>query len=240
MSGERAPRVRRRLKPSFWLSERVRATAAMLVSVATAVVSTFFFRSGELRLTMADAMVFVLVAYLLAYLVITAAAFVAAEEAVVRRWAARESRGTWVQRYLTGTAPGPGLGLLVAAVSVPTAVAWLPSGAFSSLPPAARLSLGVALLVLAWISMLASFTITFYADNAVEDEAGLHFPGGNPGWASYFYFAVSIATTFGTTDVEVRSEAIRKTVAINAIVAFVFNTVIIAAAVSTLASVGKL
>lgn len=43
-------------------------------------------------------------------------------------------------------------------------------------------------------------------------------------------------TTFGTTDVDVTSNVMRRTVTVDAVVAFVFNTVILAALVSVLAT----
>ncbi|MFK4599939.1 hypothetical protein RKD30_006606 [Streptomyces pristinaespiralis] len=48
------------------------------------------------------------------------------------------------------------------------------------------------------------------------------------------YFALSVRTTFGTTDVTVMSRELRRTVAANATIAFVFNTVIVAGMVAAL------
>lgn len=42
-------------------------------------------------------------------------------------------------------------------------------------------------------------------------------------WVDYVYFAVSVRTTFGATDVAVVSRAVRRAVTANAIIAFVFN-----------------
>lgn len=41
-------------------------------------------------------------------------------------------------------------------------------------------------------------------------------------------------TTFGATDVSVTSPEMRKTVTVNAVIAFLFNTVIVAAVVSAI------
>jgi uncharacterized membrane protein len=68
--------------------------------------------------------------------------------------------------------------------------------------------------------------VAFVADNLVEDEAALDSPGGETAaWAEYVYFALSVMTTFGTTDVTVMSREMCRTVAANAIIAFVFNMV---------------
>lgn len=48
------------------------------------------------------------------------------------------------------------------------------------------------------------------------------------------YFALSVMTTFGTTDVTVLSREMRRTVAANAVIAFVFNTITVASVVAAL------
>jgi uncharacterized membrane protein len=81
--------------------------------------------------------------------------------------------------------------------------------------------------------------VAFVADNLVEDEAALDSPGGETAaWAEYVYFALSVMTTFGTTDVTVMSREMCRTVAANAIIAFVFNfnMVIVAGMVTALDS----
>ncbi|BAH51915.1 hypothetical membrane protein [Rhodococcus opacus B4] len=190
---------------------------------------------GSAFLGVADASVIVLLLYLVAYLVVTVVAFSQAPDTVVQQWAERESRGTVLQRYVLGTAPGPGVSLFMAAIALAVAVVWLPGRGGGALPDPLRIGVAVVLVVVSWTCVLVSFAITFYADNVVEQGQGLHFPGPPPRWASYVYFAVSVMTTFGTTDVEVTSDAMRRTVAVNAVIAFVFNTVTVASVVSVLA-----
>jgi uncharacterized membrane protein len=48
------------------------------------------------------------------------------------------------------------------------------------------------------------------------------------------YFALSVMTTFRTTDVTVMSREMRRTVVANATIAFVFSTVIVAGMVAAL------
>ncbi len=48
------------------------------------------------------------------------------------------------------------------------------------------------------------------------------------------YFALSVMTTLGTTDVMVTSHEMRRTVAANSVIAFVFNTITVAGLVSAL------
>ncbi|GHJ97218.1 hypothetical protein SNE510_67370 [Streptomyces sp. NE5-10] len=87
----------------------------------------------------------------------------------------------------------------------------------------------------AWATVLTAFAVCFRADNVVEGERALDFPGDGPArWADHVYFALSVMTTSGTTDVDVTSRETRRTVSANAIVAFVFNTVTVASLVGAL------
>ena len=55
-----------------------------------------------------------------------------------------------------------------------------------------------------------------------------------PQFLDYLYFAVSVATTFGTTDVNVTNRVLRRTVTGQAVLAFAFNTVILALVLAVL------
>ena len=218
-----------------WLAERRRAGVSLLIAGLTVVVLVVL-PHRETAISFFDGCVLVLLAYLLAYLVVTSIAFSPASEAAIRAWAERDSRGTVLERYVLGTAPGPGASLFAAAAALAVAVVWLPGDADSMLPGGPRVGVAVALVVVAWACRLVSYVVTFYADNFVEDEQALEFPGrGSADWADYVYFGVSIMTTFGTTDVNVTSRSMRQTVAVNAVIAFVFNTVTVATVVSALA-----
>jgi hypothetical protein len=93
--------------------------------------------------------------------------------------------------------------------------------------------MALGLVVVACICVLVAFAVALPADNLVEDEAALDFPGGETAArADYAYFALSVMTTFGMTDVTVLSREMRRAVAANATIAFVFNTVIVAGMVA--------
>ncbi|MGW7412678.1 DUF1345 domain-containing protein [Streptomyces sp. NPDC054863] len=215
-----------------WLSERRRSVVSLAVAACAAVLLPL---DSVARLSAADVGVFVLFAYLLPYLALTLTAFLSVAPEQVRSWAQREARGTFLQRYVLGTAPGPGASLFIAAAALVVAVLWLPghfSTTFSTLP---RTLVALALVVVAWICVVVAFAVTFQADNLVENERGLDFPGEqSAAWADYVYFALAAMTTFGTTDVEVTSRGMRRTVAANTVIAFVFNTVTVAILVSAL------
>ncbi|MEU8460371.1 DUF1345 domain-containing protein [Streptomyces sp. NPDC029003] len=205
-----------------------------LIALGTAVLLLGLDRSWA-RLSVADVGVLMLLAHLLPYLLITVIAFSTASSERVRTWAARETRGTTLQRYVFGTAPGPGVSLFIAAAALVVSVVWRPGHIGSSFEPVARAAVALTLVAVAWICVAVSFAVTFQADNLVEGERALEIPGEEPPiWSDYVYFAFSVMTTFGTTDITVMSREMRRTVTVNACIAFVFNTVTVASLVSAL------
>ncbi|MER7537670.1 DUF1345 domain-containing protein [Streptomyces sp. NPDC097704] len=220
-----------------WLSERRRGSVSGLLAVGTAALLLVLDSSGA-GVSGADVCVLLLLTYLLPYLVLTVVAFSTASPERVRAWADRESRGTVLQRYVYGTAPGPGVSILISAAALGVAVVWRPGHIGTTLEPVGRAVVALVLVALAWVCVAVSFAVAFQADNLVEDQRALEFPDEeNPAWADYVYFALSVMTTFGTTDVNVTSREMRRTVAVNACIAFVFNTVTVASLVSALDSI---
>ncbi|MFE1362901.1 DUF1345 domain-containing protein [Streptomyces anulatus] len=215
-----------------WLSERRRSLVCLLTSVSVALVLPL---DSVARISASDVGVLVLFAYLVPYLAITLIAFLSASPERIRSWADREARGTFLQRYVLGTAPGPGASILIAAAALAVAVVWLPGHLSTTFGEGSRALLALSLVVIAWTCVVVAFAVTFQADNLVENGEALDFPGtGAAAWADYVYFAVAVMTTFGTTDVNVTSRDMRRTISANAIIAFVFNTVTVASLVSAL------
>ncbi|MFF9065513.1 DUF1345 domain-containing protein [Streptomyces sp. NPDC014891] len=222
-----------------WLSERRRSAVSTVVGCCVAVLLGLLgvLTPGLVSASSADLGVAALFAYLLCYLGVTLRAFSTAPPERIRVWARREARGTVLQRYLLGTAPGPGVSVLIASAALVVSAVWRPGHLGSALPGTARVLMALGLVVVAWICVLTAFAVAFHADNLVEDEAALDFPGDKTAvWDDYVYFALSVMTTFGTTDVTVVSREMRRTVSANATIAFVFNTVIVAGTVAALDS----
>ncbi|MFM9372981.1 DUF1345 domain-containing protein [Streptomyces sp. Da 82-17] len=217
-----------------WLSERRRSA----VSTAIAAATTAFLLGLDgswAKLSTADGCVLILLAYLFPYLMLTTVAFSTASPERVRTWAQRETRGTTLQRYVFGTAPGPGVSIFIAAAALVVAMVWLPGHIGSVLDPAPRAAVALVLVAIAWVCVAVSFAVAFQADNLVENEGALEFPGQETAlWIDYVYFAFSVMTTFGTTDVDVTSREMRRTVTVNSCIAFVFNTITVASLVSAL------
>lgn len=221
-----------------WLSERRRSSASVLLAACTAAVLSLLVLTGHaVRLSAGDIGVLSLFAYLLPYLALTLGAFSSASPERIRSWAERDSRGTVLQRYVIGTAPGPGVSLFIAAAALAVAVVWLPGHLGTTFPAIPRVLVALALVAVAWVCVAVSFAVTFQADDIVEGDSGLDFPGpDSPLWGDYVYFALSVMTTFGATDVSVASRPMRRTVSANSVIAFVFNTVTVASLVSALTS----
>ncbi|GGR57489.1 hypothetical protein GCM10010282_58120 [Streptomyces roseolus] len=218
-----------------WLPERPRSAVSWTVAGGTTALLLLVFGDTE-RFSTADAGVIVLFSYLATYLAVTLTVFSTAAPEAVRAWAGRhEERGTVLQRYVLGSAPGPGVSLSIAAAALLVAVVWRPGHLGTHLPVGVRVVMALVLVVTAWACVLTAFAVAFHADNLVEGERALDFPGDGPAlWADYVYFALAVMTTFGTTDVDVTSREMRRTVSANAIVAFVFNTVTVASLVGAL------
>lgn len=216
-----------------WLSERTRSATS--AAAATMLGAALVIAAASVSIT--DGCVLVLLGYLSCYLAVTTVTFSTATPERIRAWAEREDRGTFLQRYVYGTAPGPGVSLFVAGGALAVAVFWLPVDEGSAFPQGVRVAITFALVAVAWACAAISFAVAFHADDLVGDQHALDFPEQpDPGWSDYVYFAVAVMSTFGTTDVTVTSAAMRRTVTVNAIVAFVFNTVIVATLVSALSA----
>lgn len=114
-----------------------------------------------------------------------------------------------------------------------------------SVAVAARMPLmalaGTTILV-SWLVTQVAFTLhyahEYYAPaHAGEAAGGLQFPDDtHPDYWDFFYFSTSIGATSQTSDVSIRSKAIRRLVTLHAIVSFFFNTMVLALTINLAAS----
>lgn len=95
-----------------------------------------------------------------------------------------------------------------------------------------------AAVIASWFAIHALYA-EFYASQyySTEDESVFYFPDdhgqkGAHGYLDFAYFALAIASTFGTTDVRIFGRAIRRSVLFHQILSFWFNVGIIAAVVA--------
>lgn len=97
------------------------------------------------------------------------------------------------------------------------------------------LYLGLAGLTLfvSWMVTQLVFTIHYahqhFRHSVQNQEPALAFPNDDkPDYWDFFYFATSIGATSQTSDVSIRSKAMRRLVTLHAVVSFFFNTMVLA------------
>ncbi len=96
------------------------------------------------------------------------------------------------------------------------------------------LALAGATLFVSWLVTQVVFTIHYahqhYGRNADgTDTPSLNFPNDDkPDYWDFFYFATSIGATSQTSDVAIRTKAMRRLVTLHAVVSFFFNTMVLA------------
>lgn len=101
-----------------------------------------------------------------------------------------------------------------------------------------------ATIVVSWLVMQVAFTLhyahQFYAPHNLGDDADsavLGFPGdGQPDYWDFFYFATSFGAASQTSDVVIKARSIRRIATLHAIVAFFFNTMVLALTINLAAS----
>lgn len=100
------------------------------------------------------------------------------------------------------------------------------------LRPALRempLALGMALVMVAasWLNAVVVYALHYARMDATGDAFA--FPGERPReFSDYLYIALGVQSTFGVTDVEVMTRELRRFVSGQSLLAFAFNTVIVA------------
>ena len=110
----------------------------------------------------------------------------------------------------------------IPAVAVPT---------FGSMRTPGMMTAGATLIVVVWLDVLLVQALA-YGRHALT-RGGLDFPGAGPEHLSdLVYFSAAVQTTFGTTDVTVTDNSVRRLVTMHALLAFAYNTFVVAIMVS--------
>lgn len=109
----------------------------------------------------------------------------------------------------------------------------------SGLVKAVEMGLAGLTILSSWLVMQVVFTLhyahEYYSPDGPTDviACGMAFPGDEaPDYWDFFYFTTSIGATSQTSDVAITSKRIRRLVAIQAVLSFVFNTTILALAIN--------
>lgn len=167
--------------------------------------------------------------FAVAYLLLGIRAFAGCDRAeLVRRIKGSPLPKSPVARYLLAGGSGPTWAILITVV------------AFSVIVTAAQERGSTTRLVIALIAITIAtswMTITFsfalhYARRDIE-VGGLEFDGDDePVFSDYIYLAICCSATFGTTDTTILTSAMRRTVSVHGVIAFVLNTVVVAVLIS--------
>ena len=131
---------------------------------------------------------------------------------------------------------GGGAILLVAclAVSASLAAIAVQLAGLGEVPQGERglhLALGGVTILCSWTLLHAFFTLHYAGEyyGAGQKEPALDFPGErDPDYVDFLYFSYTIGCTSQTSDVSVQSRTMRALVLVHSILAFIFNTSILA------------
>ncbi|HVM84936.1 MAG TPA: DUF1345 domain-containing protein [Candidatus Binatia bacterium] len=126
---------------------------------------------------------------------------------------------------------------------------------------AAHLAVGIVTVFFSWVALHTLFAVHYahvFYDPAEQDQApkapgdktpaakprrdrgGLEFPGEKePDYWDFVYFSVVIGMTCQVSDVQVTSRALRHLVTAQGVIAFFYNTVVVALAVNIAAGMGS-
>ncbi|PFG69205.1 putative membrane protein [Propionibacteriaceae bacterium ES.041] len=220
-----------------WIhKETTRALVAIAIALVPAVIGYLIFATlhGEFSAKEIGAVMLGWVFYGVAYGVLTWLAFRSASAAELQALVRRPRGETRAMRWFLGGGDGPDSALALALVAFAGASILPRIETVGSAPDRTVLSvLAIAVVAVSWIIVVVSYAV-YYA-RLQADHGGLAQPGGKePVFWDFLYFALMVNTTFGTTDVDVQTTRMRKAVSGHGVLAFVFNTVILALVIGAL------
>lgn len=160
---------------------------------------------------------------------------ISADACRTRAMAAREAPGALVAFGFVPLA----LASSLAAVLLLLSTSMMPT--LSVLMRAEHVGLAVGGVAAAWLLLHTVFTLRYaylYYDGGAM-PGGLTFPEGSPPprYLDFAYFAFVIGMTAQTADVSIYDPAIRATVLVHGLLAFTFNTAVVALSISVLVGV---
>jgi uncharacterized membrane protein len=167
--------------------------------------------------------------YAVVYLVLTWLAFRGHEPARLRELVAQTRFRAGRDRWLA--LPPEQLSQGAASLAMVATVNAMPQARDLGTEPVVVLAVCLLAVISSWLVLQAGFALLYLTMHT--EGGGLDFPGDDePGMTDFLYFAVSVGTTFGTTDVTVTRSRVRRQVLTHAVSAFVFNTLVVAIAVT--------
>lgn len=159
------------------------------------------------------------------YLALIAVFMVRADHGLLRRVAAAHAESAAVVLTVMVLAA---LSTLVAIVYELSAAKLL--GSRNALP---HVFLALSTVVCSWLLLPTLFTLTYASlYYRVAAGAGLHFPEADvhfkPDYSDFAYFAFNIAVALQTADISITTRSMRQLVLLQSVLAFIFNTTILA------------
>lgn len=105
--------------------------------------------------------------------------------------------------------------------------------------PFATVALGIGTVLLSWAFVHVLFAV-HYAHAHYRGGVGVAFPGNDsPDFVEFLYFAFTVGMTFQVSDATTATPAVRRLVLAHALVSFLFNAVILGAAVNLAAALAR-
>lgn len=161
------------------------------------------------------------------------------DEARVRRRAAWEDEGQGLTTAILLSAVVASLGATVIALKEgKAAAAHMPDA------PTWAWVFSVSTLILGWLVVQAVFTLhyahRYFGDGDADGEMdrGVKFPGAAPkNYTDFGYMAVCIGASAQVSDFNITSSSFRRLVTFHALLAFFFNTMVLALGINIIASV---
>jgi uncharacterized membrane protein len=104
-----------------------------------------------------------------------------------------------------------------------------------------ELPIAIIGMMCSWILVHTIFTLRYahlYYDNTQKGE-GLDFPGDkDPDYLDFAYYSFVIGMTFQVSDVSIKTKRFRRLTLLHSLLAFAFNTVIVALTINIIAGLG--
>lgn len=145
--------------------------------------------------------------------------------------------------------PAYGIFLIVLIVVVASVVSLLVALNGGESPDPWEVGIGAAAVLLGWFTVQAlgayHYAYEYYqvpqegSPKTQKVEGGLDFPGDErPDGTAFMYFSYTVGTSVATSDTKVDSNAMRRRVAVHLVFCHLYNTIILAAAVNIVLSLG--
>ena len=145
--------------------------------------------------------------------------------------------------------PAYGIFLIVLIVVVASVVSLLVALNDGASPDPWEVGIGAAAVLLGWFTVQAlgayHYAYEYYqvpqegSPKTQKVEGGLDFPGDErPDGSAFMYFSYTVGTSVATSDTKVDSNAMRRRVGVHLVFSHLYNTIILAAAVNVVLSLG--